>query len=123
MDLRIPGLPRAARALAAAAQIAKLTDGAQATSGEAVLAIERRGEQLGRWMRMTEALVQESGNVAPAVQQQSIAASGVRLAIQLIADTSRTLAAAANQVASTAAAEAAVATQLASRGWDQERSD
>jgi methyl-accepting chemotaxis protein len=113
----------AERSISAAAQIAKLTDGAQATSGEAVLAIERRGEQLDRWMRMTEALVQESGKVAPAVQQQSIAAGGVRLAIQLITDTSRTLAATANQVASTAAAEATVATQLASRGWDQERSD
>ena len=113
----------AERSMAAATQIAKLTDGAQPTSAEAVLAIERRGEQLGRWMRMTEALVQESGKVVPAVQQQSIAASGVRLAIQLIADTSRTLAAAANQVASTAAAEATVATQLASRGWDQERSN
>ena len=32
--------------MAAAAQIAKLTEGAQTTSAEAVLAIERRGEQL-----------------------------------------------------------------------------
>ena len=112
----------AERSMAAARQIAKLTDGAQATSAEAVLAIERRGEQLGRWMRMTEALAQESGKVAPAVHQQNAASSSVRLAIQLIADTSRTLAAAAQQVASTAAAEATVATQLASRRWDQERS-
>jgi hypothetical protein len=94
---------------------------AEATSGEAVLAIERRGEQLGRWMQMTLALAQESGKVEPAVHQQNAASSSVRLAIELIADTSRTLAGAAQQVASTAAAEATVATQLASRAWDQER--
>ncbi len=113
----------AERSMAAAAQIAKLTDGAQATSGEAVLAIERRGDQLGRWMRMTEALALESGKVEPAALQQNNASHSVRLTIQLIADTSKNLAAAAKQVASTAAAEATVAAQLASRAWDQERSD
>ena len=70
---------------------------------------------------MTLALAQESGKVEPAVRQQNTASSNVSLAIQLIADTSRTLADAAQQVASTAAAEATVATQLASRDWDQER--
>jgi len=111
----------AERSMAAATQIAKLTDGAQATGAEAVLAIERRGQQLGRWMQMTVALAQESGKVEPAVHQQNAASSSVRLAIQLIADTSRTLADAAQQVASAAAAEATLATQLASRDWDQER--
>lgn len=101
-------------------QIAKLTDRAQATSGEAVLAIERRGEQLTRWMMMTEALADESAKVAPAIQQQKEASETVKLGIQLIADTSRTLVAAAQQVAETAAAEASVA-ELASHGWDQER--
>jgi hypothetical protein len=75
------------------------------------LAIERRGEQLGRWTQMTEALAQESGKVEPAVHQENAASNSVMLAIQVIADTSRTL----------AAAEATVATQLASRGWDEER--
>ena len=111
----------AERSMAAAAQIAKLTDGAQATSGEAVLAIERRGEQLKLWMRMTEALVEASGQVVPAVQQQADSSRNVRLAIELIANTSRSLAAAAQEVASTAAAEAALAADLASSGWDQER--
>jgi methyl-accepting chemotaxis protein len=110
----------AERSMAAASQIAKLTEGAQTTSGEAVLAIERRGEQLARWMRMTEELLEESAKVQPAVQQQQDASGAVKLAVQLIADTSRTLAAAAQQVAATAAAEASVA-ELASHGWDQER--
>jgi methyl-accepting chemotaxis protein len=102
----------AERSMAAAAQIAKLTDGALATSGEAVLAIERRGEQLNLWMRMTEALAEASGKVVPAVQQQTNSSGGVSLAIQLIADTSRRLA---------AAAEATIASDLASREWAQER--
>jgi methyl-accepting chemotaxis protein len=110
----------AERSMAAAAQIAKLTEGALATSGEAVLAIERRGQQLALWIRMTEALAEASGKVQPAVQQQSNVSGSVTLAIQLIADTSRTLAAAARQVATTAAAEAKVASELASRSWDQE---
>jgi len=111
----------AERSMAAASQIAKLTDGAMATNGEAVLAIERRGEQLNHWMRMTEALAEASGKVVPALQQQTNSSGSVRLAIQLIADTSRSLAAAAQEVAATAAAEATIASDLASRGWAQER--
>jgi methyl-accepting chemotaxis protein len=111
----------AERSMAAATQIAKLTDGAQATSGEAVLAIERRGEQLNHWMLMTEALAEASGKVVPAVQQQTNSSGGVSLAIQRIADTSKRLAAAAQEVAATAAAEATIASDLASRGWAQER--
>ena len=111
----------AERSMTAATQIAKLTEGALATSGEAVLAIERRGLQLNLWMRMTEALAEASGKVIPAVQQQTNSSGGVKLAIQLIADTSRTLAAAAQEVAATAEAEATIAAELAPRGWDQER--
>ena len=110
----------AERSMAAAGQIAKLTDGAQATSGEAVLAIERRGEQLKDWMRMTEELSEACGKVVPAVQQQNDSGGSVRLALELIADKSRNLAAAAAEVAATAAAEAKVAADLASRGWDPE---
>jgi methyl-accepting chemotaxis protein len=111
----------AERSMAAASQIAKLTDGALATSGEAVLAIERRGEQLNRWMRLTEALAEASGKVGPAVSQQTNASHSVRAAIELIADTSRTLAAAAQDVAATAAAEAALGAELATGGWNQGR--
>ena len=74
----------AERSMAAAAQIAKLTDGALATSGEAVLAIERRGEQLKDWMRMTEELSEASGKVVPAVQQQSDSGGSVRLALEQV---------------------------------------
>jgi methyl-accepting chemotaxis protein len=111
----------AERSMAASSQIAKLTEGALTTSGEAVLAIERRGEQLKRWMVLTEALAEASGKVGPAVQQQTTASNGVRVAIELIADTSRTVAAAAQDVATTAAAEATLAADLAAGGWNQGR--
>jgi methyl-accepting chemotaxis protein len=110
----------AERSMAAAAQIAKLTDGAQATSAEATQAIERRGEQLALWMAMTAALADEGDKVKPAIEQQTAASAAVKRVVQLIADRSRTVAAAAQQVASTAAAEADIA-GLASHGWDRDR--
>jgi len=55
----------------AGAQIATLAAGALATSGEAVMAIERRGQQLDHWMQTTQALVEvaksASAQVEPAV--------------------------------------------------------
>ena len=61
----------AERSKMAAAQIAKLAAGALATSGEAVIAIERRGQQLDHWMQTTQALVEvatsASAQAAPAV--------------------------------------------------------
>jgi methyl-accepting chemotaxis protein len=110
----------AERSMAAAAQIAKLTEGAQGTSAQALVAIEQRGQQLSRWMTMTEAMAEVSGKVQPAVEQQSNATGSVKLAIQLIADRSRTVASAAREVASTVAAHAALAAELAARGRGQE---
>ena len=46
----------AERSKAAAADIAKLAEGAQATSRDAAAAIERRGEQLDRWMALTKTM-------------------------------------------------------------------
>ena len=109
----------AERSKAAAARISTLADGAQATSGEAVIAIERRGQQLDRWMAMTQEMGEVSQQVQPAVQQQQVATDSVRRAIQLFADRSRGMAAAAKEAASTAAAQAAIAAELAARGWEQ----
>ena len=65
----------AERSKTAAAQIAQLAAGALATSGEAVMAIERRGQQLDHWMQTTQALVEvaksASVQVAPAVNLAS----------------------------------------------------
>jgi methyl-accepting chemotaxis protein len=110
----------AERSKAAAAQIATLTEGAQATSREAVVAIERRGQQLDRWMTITGEMVEATAKVQPAVQQQRTAADGVKLAIHLIAEKSRTVAIAAQEVAVTAAAQAAIAGHGSAREWEQE---
>lgn len=94
----------AERSKAAAAQISKLAEGAKVTSGEAVLAIQRRGQQLDRWMVMTQAMADVSAKVQPAVMNQNTAVERVELAVQLIADRSRTVAAAAQEVKSAAEA-------------------
>ena len=48
----------AERSKTAAAEIAKLATGALTTSAEAVMAIERRGQQLDLWMHTTQVLVE-----------------------------------------------------------------
>jgi len=92
----------AERSKAAAAQISNLAEGAKVTSGEAVLAIERRGQQLDRWMGMTQAMAEASAKVQPAVTNQHTAVDRVELAVQLITDRCRTVAAAAQEVRSAA---------------------
>jgi methyl-accepting chemotaxis protein len=94
----------AERSKAAAAQISNLAEGAKVTSGEAVLAIERRGQQLDRWMVLTRAMADASAKVQPAVTNQHTAVDRVEGAVQLIADRCRTVAAAAQEVKSAAEA-------------------
>jgi len=76
----------AERSKAAAAQIAKLADGAQATSAEAVLAIERRGRQLDDWMGMTRELADKSDEVEPIATQHKVDADRAKQSIRLIAE-------------------------------------
>lgn len=92
----------AERSKAAAAQISNLAEGAKVTSGEAVLAIERRGQQLDRWMGMTQVMADVSGKVQPAVMNQHAAIERVQLAVQLITDRCRAMAAAGQEVKSAA---------------------
>ena len=88
----------AERSKAAAAEIATLAAGAQTTSGEAVLAIGRRGEQLDRWMNMTQAMSDATELVRPAVELQFTAAQNVEHAIEVAALRSRAVAAAAEEI-------------------------
>jgi methyl-accepting chemotaxis protein len=103
----------AERSKAAAAQIATLAQGGQATSLELVVAIERRGKQLEGWMSMTQAMADTSAKVQPVMQQQSVAADGVRLAVQLIADKGLAVVALAQEVNSIAATQADFDSDLA----------
>jgi methyl-accepting chemotaxis protein len=91
----------AERSKAAAAEIATLAAGAQTTSGEAVMAIERRGQQLDRWMSMTQSMAEVSQKFRPAVQAQHTATENVELAVELTAERSRAVTVAADELAST----------------------
>lgn len=111
------------RSKAAAAQIATLAGGAQTTSHELVYAIERRVQQFDSWMSMAQAMAEMSGKVQPAVQLQHAGTDSVKIAIQLIVDRSRNVAAAAQEIVLTAAsAQAALATDFGDRGRRSEES-
>ena len=101
------------RSKAAAAQIATLAEGGQTTSHELVAAIERRGKQLDSWMSAIKAMGDMSGGVQPVMQQQHIATDSARLAVQLIADRSRAISAALDEVTSIAAAQVTLGADLA----------
>jgi methyl-accepting chemotaxis protein len=101
----------AERSKSAAGQISTLTKGAQTTSAEAVLAIERRGQQLDRWMGLTQAMADLSAKVEPAISQHRTDAENVELAMQVTALKNRAVAAASEDVASAVAAITGPATQ------------
>jgi methyl-accepting chemotaxis protein len=104
----------AERSKAAAAQIAKLAEGAQATNHDLVIAIERRGQQFAGWVGMAQAIAQESAKVVPVVERQHGATRNLKLAIQLIDDGGRVVAAVSRDVALNAAAQSAFASGIAS---------
>ncbi len=89
----------AERSKAAAAEIATLAQGAQTTSGEAVIAIERRGQQLDRWMGLTRAMSELTAKVEPAIALHHSHAESVEIAVQVVAQKSHAVAAAAKELA------------------------
>jgi methyl-accepting chemotaxis protein len=110
----------AERSKAAAAQIARLADGAQTTSAEAVSAIDRRGRQLDDWMSMTRALAEKSNEVQPATQQHQANTDSLLRAIQLVAERLRTNALDAQEIAA-ACNEAMIATEMEPTGPEGDR--
>lgn len=65
-------------------------------------------------------MAEATAKVHPALQQQSNAVGNVKLSIELIADRSHNVAAAAQEVVSTVVAQTALAAELAAPGWKQE---
>jgi methyl-accepting chemotaxis protein len=104
----------AERSKAAATDITKIAGGAKATSGELVTAIERRVHQLDDWMSMSRAIAEVGSKVQPAFEGQQVATTSVRLGVQLIMDRSRSMAAAARELAA-----AALAAEQPPQPWDQ----
>ncbi len=108
----------AERSKAAAAQIAKLVEGAQAQSSETVMALEKGVKQMERGLTMMRAMTEVSGQVQLASQQQRSSTQDVVLAIEHIAEGSRSIADTAQEIASAAARQGALAADLAGSGWE-----
>jgi len=103
----------AERSKAAAAQIAKLVEGAQAQSGETVMALEKSVKQMERGLKMMKAITQVGGQVQLATEQQRSSTEQVVLAIEHIAAGSRSVAVTAQEIASAAALQGVLAAELA----------
>ena len=110
----------AERSKAAAAQIAKLVEGAQAQSSETVMALEKGVTQMERGLTMMRAITEVSGQVQLASQQQRISTQEVVLAIEHIAEGSRSVAVTAQEIASAAARQGELAAELADSGWERD---
>jgi methyl-accepting chemotaxis protein len=109
----------AERSKAASAQIAKLVEGAQAQSGATVMALEKSVHQLERGLTMMQAVAEAGGEMNAAHQQQRASTEQVVLAIEHIAEGSRSIAATAQEIASAAARQGSLAAELAESGWER----
>jgi methyl-accepting chemotaxis protein len=109
----------AERSKAAAAQIAKLVEGAQAESSETVMALEKGVKQMERGLAMMRAMSEVSGQVRLASQLQRSSTQEVVVAIEHIAEGSRSVAATAQEIASAAARQGELASALAGSGWEK----
>jgi methyl-accepting chemotaxis protein len=102
----------AERSKAAASEIATLAKGAQTTSGEAVVAIVRRGQQLDQWMGLTQAMSDLTAKVEPAMKEHRAGTENLEVAVKVVAEKSRELAAATAELsAEVAPGRAAVASR------------
>jgi methyl-accepting chemotaxis protein len=108
----------AERSKAAAAQIAKLVEGAQAQSTETVMALEKGVKQMERGLAMMQAMTEVSSRVQLASQQQRSSTQEVVLAIEHIAEGSRSVAVTAQEIAAAAARQGELAAELAGSGWE-----
>ncbi|GAC1484595.1 MAG: hypothetical protein PVSMB9_10470 [Candidatus Dormibacteria bacterium] len=109
----------AERSKAAAGQISKLVEGAQSQSSETVMALEKGVKQMERGLVMMRAMTEVSGQVQLASQQQRTSTKEVVLAIENIAEGSRSVAATAQEIAAAAARQGALAAELAASGWEK----
>jgi methyl-accepting chemotaxis protein len=108
----------AERSKAAAAQIGKLVEGAQAQSSETVMALEKGVKQMERGLAMMQALTKVRDQVRVATEQQRSSTHEVVLAIEHIAEGSRSVAVTAQEIAVAAARQGELAADLAASGWN-----
>jgi len=110
----------AERSKAAAAQIAKLVEGAQSESTETVMALEKGVKQMERGLAMMRAMTEVSGEVQLASKVQRSSTQQVVIAIEHIAEGSRSVAATAQEIAAAAARQGELAADLAGSGWEDD---
>jgi methyl-accepting chemotaxis protein len=108
----------AERSKAAAAQIAKLVEGAQAQSAETIMALEKSVQQMERGLATMRAMGEAGDNMHTEHQQQRLSTEQAVLAIEHIAEGSRSVAVTAQEIASAAARQGALAAELAGSGWE-----
>jgi len=108
----------AERSKAAAAQIATLVEGAQVQSRASVQAVETRGSQMELWLVMMAAMAEASGRVRFATLEQRSAVEKSVTAIERIAESSRSVAASAQEIALAASHQGDLSTDIA---WSGER--
>jgi methyl-accepting chemotaxis protein len=102
----------AERSKSAAAQIAKLVEGAQAQSSETIMALEKGVKQMERGLSMMKTMADLGAEVQLSTQQQRSAADQVMEAIGTIAEGSRSVAATAVELANAASSQGDLAADL-----------
>jgi len=108
----------AERSKAAAAQIATIVGGAQTQSSETVMALEKSIKQLDRGLSLMQEVAKAGGHMHAAHQQQRASTDEVGLAIERIAEGSRSVAITAQEIASAAIRQGELAAELADSGWE-----
>jgi methyl-accepting chemotaxis protein len=103
----------AERSKAAAAQIAKLVEDAQAQSQATVLSVETRSRQMELWLSIMSTMAEASARVQLATEQQRSAVDQAVVAIGRIAESSRSVAATAQEIALAASRQGELADDLA----------
>jgi len=109
----------AERTKAAAGEIAKLVQGAQAQSSDTVLALEKGVTQMERGLVMMKEMAELSNQVQASTHQQQTAAAQVMEAIERIVEGSRLVATTAQDIAAAAASQGDLASGVA--GTDRNR--
>jgi methyl-accepting chemotaxis protein len=103
----------AERSKTAAAQIAELVQGAQVQSQATVMAVETRGRQMTLWLEMMETMAQASSQVQLATEVQRSTVEQAVVAIEHIAESSRSVEATAKEIALAASRQDELAAELA----------
>jgi len=108
----------AERSKAAAAQIATIVEGAQTQSSETVMALEKSIKQMERGLSLMAEVAKAGGHMQAAHQQQRASTDQVGMAIERIAEGSRSVAITAQEIASAATRQGELAAELADSGWE-----